>query len=137
MFDVDPIHADEYLVYEDLPDAFNCPRSNEREPVATQEAACDNDLQIVAVTQLHRHVYSIRQNGNSFVKTDAACTLRRRGSGADSEDVSIAYQLRRDETDATSFCAALPLLLMVVRGVTKRLIKQWLDGNSGAVAAAQ
>jgi hypothetical protein len=91
MFDVDPIHAYEYLVDEDLTDAFNGSRSNESEPVAAQKAPGDDDLQIIAVAQLHRHVNSIRQNGDSFVKTYAARNLRRCGSGADREDVAIAY----------------------------------------------
>ena len=135
--DVDPINAYENLVYKDLTNAFNCRRTNEREPVAAQESARDDDLQIVAVTQLHSHIHSIRQNCNSFMKTDAAGNLRRGGSGADSEDVSIAYQFRCDQTNATFFRAALPLLLVVVRDVTKRLIEQRLNRNCAAVAAAK
>src|SRR5690242_8546010 len=135
MFDVDSIDTDENLVDEDLADAFDCRRTNEREPVATQKSAGDDHLQIVAVTQLHRDIHGIRQNRNSLVKTNTACNLRRCSSGADREDVSIADQFSGDKTDATFFCAALPLLLVVVRDVSKRFVKQRLHGNSAAVAA--
>src|ERR1041385_5490955 len=137
MFYVDAIDTDENFVDKDLANAFDCRRPNEREPVATQKSAGDNDLQMVAVTQLHRDIYGIRQHGDSFMKTNAACDLRRRGSRADREDVSVADQFRGDETYATFFCAALPLLLVVVRDVTKRFVKQRLHRHSAAVAATQ
>src|ERR1044071_826272 len=59
MFDVNAIDAAEYLVDKDPADAFDSAWSNEREPVSTQKSPRNDDLQISAMTQLHRHVHGI------------------------------------------------------------------------------
>ena len=137
MFDVDAVDADEYLVNEDLADVFDRPWSNQGEPVATKKSACNDDFQIVAVTQLHRNVHRIRQNSNSFMETNAARNLRRGRASTDREDVTIADQFRRQQTDTTFFSAALSLLLVVVGNMTKGFIQQRLNGNSAAMTASQ
>src|SRR5215213_1597723 len=137
MFDMNAVDADEHLVYKDFADAFNSGWTNECEPVSTQESACNDDLQIVAVTQLHSHVHGVRQNRDAFMQANAASDLSRGRAGADSEDVAVADQFSRDKTDATFFSTALSLLFVIVGDVTKRFVKEWLNGNSAAVAAAQ
>src|ERR1700741_2040694 len=137
MFDVDAVDADEYLVYKDLADTFDCGWTNQREPVSTQKSSGHDDLQIVAVTQFHRHVDCIRQNCDSLMKTNAAGDLRRGCSRADRENVAIANQFGRDQTDATFFGAALSFLFVIGGSMAKRFIKQWLNSYCAAVAATK
>src|ERR1043166_9243725 len=137
MFDVNAVDADEYFVDEDLADALYSGWTNECEPVSTQETASNDHLQIGAMTQLHRDIHSVRQDRDSFVKTNAACNLRGSRTGANSEDVTVADQLRGEETDATFLGAALAFLLVIVGDVTKRLVEKWLNGHGAPMTAPQ
>src|SRR5215207_6387522 len=137
MFDVDSINSHEYFVYEDLANTLDSGWSNQREPVSTQESACKNDLQIITVTQLHSHVHRIRQHGNSFMETNGACYLRRGCSGANCEDVTIAYKFSRNQTNAAFLGSLLPLLLVKRRCMSKRLIQETLNRYGAAMTATQ
>src|SRR4030095_6018188 len=137
MLDMNAIDAYEYLVDEDFTDALDSAWTNQCKPVSTQKSAGNNDLEIVAVTQLHRHIHRIRQNCDSLVKANATGNLRRCGSGADGEDVAVADQFGCDEADATFFRAALSFLFVIGRNVTKRLVKRRLNRYCAAMAAPQ
>jgi hypothetical protein len=71
------------------------------------------------------------------VKTNTPGNLRRGCSGADSQDVTVTYELSRSQTDASFLRATLALLLVLVGGVTKGLIEHRLDRHSTAVASEQ
>ena len=90
MLDVYAIDADEYLVHKDLADAFDRRWTNEGEPVSTKKSAGNDHLQIIAMTQLHRHVHRIRQNRDPLMKADTTRHLCRRRTRADREDLAIA-----------------------------------------------
>src|SRR6476659_2994959 len=137
MFDMNAVDADEHLVYKDFADAFDSGWTNEGKPVSTQEPAGNDDLQIVAMTQLHSYVHRIRQNGDAFVQANAASDLSGGRAGADSEYVAVTDQFSRNETDAAFFSTALSFLFVIVGDVTEWFVKEWLNGNGAAVAATQ
>src|SRR5882724_2445335 len=91
------INADENFVVKHLTHRRYCGWAGESKPVAADSAAGDDDFEVGAVTKFHGNIHCTGDDGNSFAMTNAAGHLRRRRSGTQGNNFTIANNLCRSQ----------------------------------------